>query len=135
MVSLIKGHPRLADLGVTVTAELQAANADMCPLVLVSLDRITATPIHLVAGYTSGGEPDEEHLYVSLECWAFSAQGVADAARQRDRLVQAVKQTIRSNWQLDGRMKYWILESIAFPPPKEAAFASAVLQTRMYQFS
>lgn len=91
--------------GVHVTAEPDPPTTEQCPAVLVHLTRASRTPARLVAGLTTGA-PDDVVARFQLGCFVFSAQGAADAARQRDELLTIVVDAVRADRSIGGRVDW-----------------------------
>lgn len=99
---------------VTVTTELDQPTADTCPHVMVILGN-ASYDVSQIAQLSTQAGIDRMRLTISIVCTAVSANA-ADAARQRDNLVQRVVNRIRQYPQLNGLVQYLIRTGIDFPP-------------------
>src|SRR5439155_22312588 len=86
--------PRLD--GVDVSQELEDPTDMQCPAVRIILVDAPREPWVIVAASVVAGQ-DRILVHFDFHCWALSAQGTADAARQRDALVKTVVDVIRDN--------------------------------------
>ena len=102
------------DVGpVYVSPEPEPPTTDQCPAVIVLPRRVRRNPERIVANIFAGN-PDKLEVNITLWCWAFSAQGSADAARQRDELVAAVVDAIRIERTIGGKVDWCDVSDIEF---------------------
>lgn len=83
------------------------------PAVQVRIARATRRPFQMTAGNLAAG-PDDVTATLTATCWALSVQGAADAAQQRDQLVAAVVDVIRTDPTIGGRVDWCQPTDIVF---------------------
>lgn len=109
--TLLQADTGLRVLDAHVTQELDEPTE--FPWVQVKLVRSNRVPFQIVAGIAAGA-PDDVTTMLELICWAMSAQGAADAARQRDILASATVDALRRDYTVGGRCAWVQVEGITF---------------------
>lgn len=107
--TILRADTRLR--GVHVTQEMDFPIE--FPWVQIRLVRSERRAYQMVAG-VPGGAPDDVTITVELVAWQMSAQGAADAARQRDVLVSALVDVLRDNYRLGGSINTHQVTDISF---------------------
>ena len=85
---------------VTVTQDISPPTVEQCPTVIVSMEGFEREPTFIARPQFGGSYV--EKIRVTLDCWAFSGQGVQDAGVQRDILVNQVIQAVEYNPEIEG---------------------------------